>query len=159
MPLEIPPAMPYLMDIDEDHVPVLNIEREVFDSDGPSFTYGLNRPNRGNEPLIIAISGTNTEVGNVDLNITVRIDDVYYAIPYTLAMDGVIHYIRIINPVTDALDCASTTVNSFAFTDWSWNPIKIKCKRFQVFIEPTSAVGTNPNVYIYVTWVQWRYHL
>ncbi len=160
MPLTNPPPMPYLRDMDVDFPIVINTAVEAFDSDGPSDTEGLLRPNRGNEPLIIAISGTNTEVAPVDLNITVRIDDRDYTIlPFNYLMNGSIAYVIIQNPITDALNLIADS-KAFGIVDSDVGTTKtLKCKRFQVFIEPTSAVGTAAELYIYVTWVQWWYRL
>ena len=158
MPLTNPPPMPYLRDMDADFPIVINTPVEAFDSDGPSDTEGLLRPNRGNEPLIIAYSGTNTEVAPVDLDFIVRIDDRDYTATLVYPMDGTIRYLSINNPVADTL-LQNTDPYPFGFRDNSGNTALLKCKRFQVFIEPTSAVGTAAELYIYVTWVQWWYRL
>lgn len=158
MPLVSPPPMPYLRDMDADFPIVINTPVEAFDSDGPSDTEGLVRPNRGNEPLIIAFSGTNTEVAPVDLAFRVRIDDREYTATITYAMDGSIRYLRINNPVADILTSDGNPY-SFGLQDDSGNTQVFKCKRFQVFIEPISAVGTAAELYIYVTWIQWWYRL
>jgi hypothetical protein len=150
--------MPYLRDMDADFPIAINTPVEAFDSDGPSDTEGLVRPNRGNEPLVIAFSGTNTEVAAVDLNFIIRIDDRDYIATINYAMDGAIRYLRINGLVADTLG-ESGDPFPFGIEDDLGGTHLLKCRRFQVFIEPTSAVGTAAELYIYVTWIQWWYRL